>query len=541
MENSMLIEQNSIIIDIDDEQSEITDAGNVLFEYQNYVIEDGVKTVIDETNAYNHFKKVNIICPLRNIEKYYLDKNLTAEQNASIKNNMIVHTINGISILTNKYFSNNMKVLTKSQIERFVSSGQDFEDNNLVIFIVTIKYFNLKSFLDMFEKKKSVEDLHKIIIMNEYFKLDKNHYKVHTELVNLMSNLDGSNYWKLPYNTNYNYDYIFNNRKIEQYNKKSSTVSDYGNILIPLNKTITIGNLEKNGKRIFRKINSSNFSKEDTNSLFEYFMQNHLEEQKLTKLNYEMVQSFLVNPKLTHLIINNPFILDKLSITPSKFKKLISYSWIHLYRTELLLGNQVKESDNIVFDIDTASKLPSYGMASYNLKSNPYFPLLVSDRTINTSKNVLGIPITPNVKIATMSQFQRHMNIFTSGKPYINIFENIDLVKKNIVICGSIIPACAVMEHPNLRFFDNEALPFNDDEERKDAIIRRFFAEYYSKSDIDVQVNNKSHFEFCRVANDLFNELLLNFCRFFRDAEPSLFKAKRNQIFRIIYYRKIFI
>ena len=43
-----------------------------------------------------------------------------------------------VFLLTNKYFSNNMKVLIKSQIERFVSSGQDFEDNNLVIFIVTI-------------------------------------------------------------------------------------------------------------------------------------------------------------------------------------------------------------------------------------------------------------------------------------------------------------------------------------------------------------------------------------------------------------------
>jgi len=130
------------------------------------------------------------------------------------------------------------------------------------------------------------------------------------------------------------------------------------------------------------------------------------------------------------------------------------------------------------------------------------------------------------------------MNIFTSGKPYINIFENIDLVKKNIVICGSIIPACAVINHPNLPFFDNEELPFNEDEERKDAIIRRFFAEYYSKSDIDIQVNNKSHFEFCRVANDLFNELLLNFCRFFRDVEPSLFKLKETKSIGLFITKK---
>ena len=527
MENSMLLEENSIVIDIneDEERNNV----NVLYRNQNYIIEDGVKTFIDDSNAYKYFDKINIICPINSIEDYYDNDILSEAENEKILKNMIVHTINGISILTNKYFLSNMKVLTKNQISKFNNTGQEFDENNLTVYILTIKYFNLKSFLDLFEKKKSIEDLHKIVIMNEYFKLDKNHYKVHVELVNLMSNLDGSNFWKLPYNTNHNYDYIFNNRKIEQFNKKSSNLSDYGNILVPLNKKITIGNLEKNGKRLFRKVTPSEFPFEDINALFEYFMQNDEGSQKLTRLNYELVQNLLVNPKLTHLIINNPFILEKLVMSGDKFKKLINYSWIHLYRRELLLDNTVTTDDNIVFDIDTASKLPNYPMNSFNFKANPYFPLLVSDKSLNISRNVLGIPNSGNTRIASMSQFQRQMNIFTSGKPYINIFENIDLIGKNIVICGSIIPACAIVEHPNLQFFDNGALPFNEDEERKDAILRRFFAEYYAKSDIDVQINNPNHYEYCKTANDLFNELLLNFCRFFRDAEPDLFRLKETK------------
>ena len=532
MENSILIEENSIIIDIKDDDTldddTLDDDTNILFRNQDHIVEDGTNTIIDVTNAYMHFTKVNIICPIKSTEHYYIDNHISKERNNIIKSNMIVHTINGLSILTNKFFASNIKILTKKQILEFNNVGQSFNENNLTVYILSINYFDLKNFLDIFEQKKTMEDLHKIVIMNEYFKLDKNHYKLNTEMVNLLSNLDGSNFWKLPYNTNYNYDYIFNNRIVEQFNKKSTNISDYGNIIVPFNKKITIANLEKNGKKLFRNVKPSEFSYENINALFEYFMQNENNSQKLTRLNYQLVENLLINPKLTHLVINNPFILDKLSITTQKFKKLISYSWINLYRTELLLGNTIKENNVIIFDIDTASKLPNYSI-DYNLKSNPYFPLLVSDRSINIHKNVLGIPINNNTNIATMGQFQRQMNIFASGKPYINIFENIDLVSKNIVICGSIIPACAIVNHPNLDFFDNNALPFNEDEERKDAILRRFYAEYYAKSDIDIQINNPNHYEFCKIANDLFNELLLNFCRFFRDAEPDLFRLKETK------------
>ena len=55
------------------------------------------------------------------------------------------------------------------------------------------------------------------------------------------------------------------------------------------------------------------------------------------------------------------------------------------------------------------------------------------------------------MKICNINQFQRQMNIFITGKPYINIFENIDLVSRNIAICGSIITSLC---HSKSSWFD---------------------------------------------------------------------------------------
>ena len=519
------IEQDSIITDITVNHTQDVETKNILFDYNEDLLKDGQKIKIDNSNAYMFFKKIHIICPVSPVEKYYLNENVSIEENSNIKNNMIVHTLDSLSILTSKFFMNNIKILNENQISKFRNIGQPFSEHNLVVIILTINYFNLKNFLDMFIKNKSIEDLHKIIIMSNYFKLNKNHLKVKTELYKLMNNLDGSNFWSYTFNTNYNYDYLIKHRVIEEFKKPNTNVNTYENLIIPLNKKFMLANLERNGKKIFKLTQKVNFSKENSFELFKYFMNDN----KLTSLTKAMVNNFLQNPKLCHLIVNNLPILKKMKteyLKTEEFKKNLAYTWIRLYNDELIKSTNIKTTDDIVFEIDTAAELPSYPNESYNLKSNPYFPLLISNKVLNSKKNILGLQVNKDLKIANFNEFQRQMNIFITGKPYINIFENIDLVSKNISICGSIIPACSIINHPNLAKFDNDLLPHNDDEERMDALLRRFFAEYYSKSDIDIMISNSSHFEFCKKANELFNELLLNFCRYFRYAEPELFKLE---------------
>tara|TARA_B110000879_G_C11177357_1_gene516681 strand:- start:136 stop:2637 length:2502 start_codon:yes stop_codon:yes gene_type:complete len=532
MEKSIYIENESLVLDEDtsDTEEDLSPTKNPLYISKKHIIEDGETININISNAYKYFKNVNILCPISNVEKFYLNEEVSDKDISHIKNNMIIHTIKGLSILTSKFFMNNAKIFSNKQIKQFRNIGQEFEKNNLVVTILTINYFNLKSFIEMFDKNKSIEDLHKIIIMSEYFKLDKNHYKVMNELSKLLTNLEGAKHWFSFYNTNYNYDYIIKHRTIQEFNKTNTNVNNYENIIIPMNKKFSISNLEHNGKKVFRVTPEVNFSIEETNILFRYFMTDN----NLSSLNKTMIYSFLLNPRLCHLIVNNYSILNSIKETYKddvvfcqKFKKCIGYAWIRLYNDELIKEIYITKNDNIVIDINNASLLPSYSIESTQLKLNPYFPLLVSDKVLNTKNNILSLQATKEMNICNINQFQRQMNIFITGKPYINIFENIDLVSRNVVICGSILPACAILNHPALMKFDNNVLPHNEDEERIDALLRRFFAEYYSKSDIDIMISDCTHFEFCKIANDIFNDLLLNFCRFFRDAEPQLFKLKK--------------
>ena len=531
MEKSIYIENESLVLDdTSDIEEEELSSKNPLYISRKHIIVDGETIEINISNAYKYFKDIHILCPIADVEKFYLQEEISDIEMSQIKDNMIVHTIRGLSILTSKFFMNNAKIFSSKQINQFRTMGQTFEKDNLVVTILTINYFNLKSFIDMFDKDKSIEDLHKIIIMSEYFKLDKNHYKVMTELAKLLTNLEGAKFWFSSYNTNFNYDYIIKHRTIQEFNKVNTNVNNYENLIIPMNKKFSIANLEHNGKKVFRLTPKINFSIEETDMLFKYFMN----EGDLSNLNKLMVCSFLLNPKLCHLIVNNHSILNNIKDTfmdnnnfSKKFRKCLGYAWIRLYNDELIKETSITKDDDIIIDINNASLLPCYPIESTQLKLNPYFPLLVSDKIIDVKNNILSLQATKEMKICNINQFQRQMNIFITGKPYINIFENIDLVSRNIAICGSILPACAILNHPTLMKFDNNVLPHNEDEERIDAILRRFYAEYYSKSDIDMMISDCNHFEFCKIANDIFNELLLNFCRFFRDAEPQLFKLKK--------------
>ena len=45
-------------------------------------------------------------------------------------------------------------------------------------------------------------------------------------------------------------------------------------------------------------------------------------------------------------------------------------------------------NDDIIIDINSASLLPNFAVESSQLKMNPYFSLLVSDKVLNTKNNI---------------------------------------------------------------------------------------------------------------------------------------------------------
>ena len=509
----------------------IEDLKNPLLHNKPEIIVDGDKINISVKNAYKYFNSVCVLVPFNksSIEKFYFEENIGADKFISMTKNLVLYKLNNLSILTNKIFSNQLKVMNFDILNQFNHFNIDLEENNLVIKILSISFLDLNNFLKMYQKEDSIEDFHKYIIMSEFFKVDKNHMKTESEIIKRIKMLDGNNYWKLFFNLNKNTDYLFKNRKFQKQKKKSKEISDnYQNIIVGYNKTFDICNLQnKLGKRIFFETKSVNFTKDQATELFKYFMfENCLTIKNLTMFNY-----FLINPKLCHLVLNNYDILSNMIgyVKKNKFKYryLLSYAWARLYTDEQILKEKIKKNSDIVFDINTASLLPVYPVPEDQIQWNPYLPIQVKKNNLNISKNLGGLPSYENESytnggICNFEQFQRQMNIFITGRGDANVFRNIDLESKNIYVVGSIIEACLQKKHVLLNLFKNtNKLPT---ETEKDAIFRRFCAEYYSKSDIDIMIHAESNYLFSKTTRNFYNELLLNLCDFYRDAEPNFFK-----------------
>ena len=147
--------------------------------------------------------------------------------------------------------------------------------------------------------------------------------------------------------------------------------------------------------------------------------------------------------------------------------------------------------------------------------------------------------ILNNSGICTFDEFQIRMNIFITGLPYANVFENINLEKNNIAVVGSIITACLQKRHVLVNLFNKTSKL--ESETKEHSVLRRYFSEYYSKSDIDIMISNSSHFNFCKKARLLFNDLLLNFCNYYSDAEPQFFKLKPIKIIGFFVNKKFVI
>jgi hypothetical protein len=110
----------------------------------------------------------------------------------------------------------------------------------------------------------------------------------------------------------------------------------------------------------------------------------------------------MVSKKYCHLVVNNYHILDIMSDEIKKFaplfRYLMSYSWLRFYFEECIKKSFVQQSDDFIFDINTASKLPVYPFNYTKPKYNPYMPILVSDDELKASENLCGISEYPDSK-----------------------------------------------------------------------------------------------------------------------------------------------
>lgn len=227
-------------------------------------------------------------------------------------------------------------------------------------------------------------------------------------------------------------------------------------------------------------------TKEEVTQLFEYATDD--------KDIYNLFNTFVTSKDLCHLVLNNPYVLNKMKPLFDKYLPFYRYvfgtAWISLYSEECLLKTRSTITNRFVFPIDVASKLPIFPVCSEDLHLNPYISLLVANKLIDSKNNCLSIPTIANYQnygIGSLTDFKRKFNIFTTGKSDKNILDGIDWT--NFAISGSVIPACVPKRSP---LYDVVSDPTGSEVEQ----CMLYFNHYYNESDIDLMCNNSSMFTF---------------------------------------------
>lgn len=428
----------------------------------------------------------------------FLNKNVYI---LALKNSEEYILIKGhFKMLYNDMYKKKSYIIEKELIEKYNDNNFKLEDIEIVIPKLNILHTDLKDYLELFQEK-TLHDIIKLYILLDYYN-NENNPIIYNKLNNVISELEYSNYWcnknkcnlninkefmERTFKLNYDKGEIADNIKKVLDNININHTSDYNEII---NDYIDISNGVKN-KSIFYNIhnNKTDITKEQINELFTNLNSEYLK--------YTLFNRIALSIKYTHLVVNNEYILDLMKDIFKKFlpiyKYIFGYIWLYYSINEKIKYNLSVDDINI-FTRDTASKLPDFPMYYDDIHMNPYITICVSKKILR-KKNFYGLKYIcgHDYSIATQKEFQENLNIFISGNKDKDIFSGLNW--DNTTISGSIMTACSLKNNPLLNNFKH----IEDISERK----KRFYNEYYAKSDIDIMCDAESSFDYIDKSNEI--------------------------------------
>ena len=507
----------------------------------------GTNVEIDQTNAYKYFNNVFILVKKNNepISSDFYNWQVSSEIFDHVSSNLIIHKTS-INILKNKKHFDNCIMLSDKQLNPYNIFNYELTNKNIVIPIFNVEYSNILQYLEQYKSNDTLQSIYNICVLNNYFDVDDSNFQTNNLLCKIINNLQESQYWTNYYNCLINMSTKFKDRimsfqsnrmtdknivliikkifdiKTTNYTEKEDYIKDIKSYHISKKDDyVDISSvIKKKGYEPYKIELTSEFTRQDINQLFSVLNE---------KQRFLLFANLIVSKKYCHLVLNNEIILQimqkEIKHFAPLFKYLISYAWIQFYMEESLKKSWIKTSDNFIFDINTASKLPVFPFNHAKPKENPYSPILVSDLEFNPTNNLCGIgdygTLYGPQRICNLDEFKFRMNIFCTSNPNNDLFEGFDFDKYKVAISGSLMTACIQKFHPLMSQFSN-------------SDIRKFinyFNEYYANSDIDVMFIIKDDFEFINNVHELYNQIVLNVCKFNApDALPSHIKLILNKI-----------
>jgi len=439
-----------------------------------------------------------------------------------------------IKLIDNVNHQTRINILSSTVLEKYNIHNYKLEEKNLVLPILNISYYDIKLYISQYNSSTNLPDIYKLFTLNRYFNVNmKEHILQYLERSIL--NLNDTNYW--TYNDNcifINLTKYFNRRMISISCLKN-IYKDLGDYLQGINRNASYTDPSKINQRLNYRVNYNNiFTKEDIIELLEKLPD---------KEQYLLICNLLITKSYCHLILNNITILKmiktKFRMYAQLFRYLISYAWLRFYFEESIKKSYITKEDQFIFDIDTASELPVYPFSLKYPKLNPYMPILVSTGDLNPENNIgcvsdykMNSKTVTYEGICNLEQFRRNLNIFCSGDPNFNMFENIEWTNDKLALGGSAFCACVQKSHPLINNFNNYT--------KSDERLKRYYNEYYAKSDIDIMFLTTDYFDFYNKVKNFYNQIVKNVCKYNLYAQPQHFKLLCDkQIFLFITEKDI--
>ncbi|ARF09265.1 hypothetical protein Catovirus_2_214 [Catovirus CTV1] len=473
---------------------------------------------MEPRDLHKTFKHVFVMCAKNNFinnnsANFIFDKIITKNDYSQIDNFFALLKCSK-NMLYNKTHYDQAKFLTSEQLSIFNNHNYNLESIEIVIPIYEMKEHAVLLYNSLYDSQFKLNQLEDVLGLLKHYSISNNSVVI-KNLSNMIYEMKESEFWKNSQNCNMNMTDLFSKRGFQYKDIRSANTTNIISANNLLSKEDTVktvinkleqskhsyeltsknenftdiaGALQSAIKRTYyaTDINQLEFSKDQITDLFSILNS----EREL----YDVFNSLLVSKDYCHTVINNAYVLEKMTPIINKYlpiyKYLFGYAWLSLYTEECIFKTKTTKNNRYVFDIKTASKLPVFPYSSDDLHQNPYVSILVSEKVLNSKNNCLALPMIENYDgygITNITEFKKRFNIFTCGDPSKNLLDGLDWSR--FAVSGSIITACLMNKSP---LFNLVARPNESDTNN----WLSYFNTYYNDSDIDLMCNEDSVFTF---------------------------------------------
>ena len=411
------------------------------------------------------------------IPRSHLPKSILVKKNSKVKKNL--------DDLVNIIL---MPELTKKQLRIYLNTYNDEPDN-------------LKKYAEY-------------LAIISYNLVSGNRFQVKKNFQKLLE--DQSSFWEDDYNCNITLNNIFIKRRFnyDSYSQKMLQKAGSNKLLIQM-KNIKESELNylneldryQDKEDLFKGGNNYWIGKQSTftnNDVVELYKQIPTE-----YLKYNFLCNMICSRTHCHLILNNILLLKLAQPLIEKykiiFKYVIGYGWMTLRQEEISNRNKLKDTDRIIFDIETASNLPIFPFGLDNINQNPYAGILLDNELMNLKENCISMEMiktdyTKYYGVTDKKTFKKRLNIFINGENKSGILDKIDWTK--YAITGSAMTACAMKYNPLIDMYKA-----NINAELSDSDFQTYLFNYYNNSDIDLLCTHSTMNEYLDSVNKFIIDL----------------------------------